>query len=166
MKKSILVALAIVGAAAAQADNYPYSFSVRGGVIFPIDSSWSRISDSFAGIGIDYAFEKSFIAGGETFLSLEYQGKDFGKSRGSVWPLTLNQKWYFGNEYQGRRPYYFAGVGIAFIDFAGSDTAAAFRIGAGKEFSEHVFAEATLQFTDKASGISANGLGLYLGYRF
>ena len=57
MKKSILVALAVVGAAAAHADStYPYNFSIRLGVVFPIDNSYSNISDSFAGAGLEYAF--------------------------------------------------------------------------------------------------------------
>jgi hypothetical protein len=167
MKKSILVALAVVGAVSAHADNtYPYNFSVRVGVVFPIENSYSNISDSFAGVGLEYAFEKSFVAGGESYLSLDYQGKDFGRSNGTVMPLCLNQKWYTGTQEYGTRTYYFVGVGAAFVDYNGTEAAVAARLGVGKEFNQNFFGEVTLMLADKASNIQPNSVSAYVGWRF
>jgi hypothetical protein len=167
MKKSILVALAVVGAVSAHADDtYPYNFSIRLGVVFPVENSYSNISDSFAGVGLEYAFEKSFVAGGESYLSLDYQGKDFGKSKGSVMPLLLNQKWFVGNQEFGLRSYYFVGVGAAFVDYNGSDATIAARLGVGKEFNRNFFGELSLMLADQASGVRPNSVNAYVGWRF
>jgi hypothetical protein len=167
MKKSILVALAVVGAAAAHADStYPYNFSIRLGVVFPIDNSYSNISDSFAGAGLEYAFEKSFVAGGESYLSLDYQGKDFGKTKGTVMPLCLNQKWFTGDQQLGLRSYYFLGVGAAFVDYNGSEAAACARLGVGKEFNQNLFGEISLLISDQAAAVRPNSINLYVGWHF
>jgi hypothetical protein len=167
MKKAIFAAMAalgIVGSAAAQ--GYPYNFSVRGGVVFPIDRSYSNISSSFFGLGAEYTLDTSFIKGGETFLSLDYISKTLGRDKGSVLPFAINQRFFLGNQTFGARSYYYIGLGGAVVDFNGSDTVLGARFGVGRELNTQFFTEATLFVNDKSNGLRTTSFGLYLGFRF
>lgn len=168
MKKLALVALAttMVGTAFAQGNTYPYNLSVRGGLVLPIDSSYSDISSSFFGLGIDYTFANSLLKGGETFLSVDYQSKTFGRDKGSVFPVAINQKFFIAQGANQTRSYYFVGLGASFIDFRGSTSAFSGRAGFGTELGEKLFAEATLFLSDRSGGVRPNAIGLFLGYRF
>jgi hypothetical protein len=167
MNKAVFAAVAALGVVgSAHAQGYPYNFSVRGGVVFPIDSSYSNISSSFFGIGIDYTLATPIIKGGETFLSLDYHSKSLAKERGSVFPFAINHKWFGPANGENNRTYFFGGIGGTVVDFNGSNTVLSARLGAGLEFNQQLFTEAILFVPDKKSGIRATSFGLFLGYKF
>ncbi|GEM_PF-797803 len=167
MNKAIWAAVAAFGiVAGAQAQGYPYNFTVRGGVVFPIDSSYSNVSSTFFGVGIDYTFTSPLIKGGETYLSLDYHAKTFGKDKGSVFPIALNQRIFGKANSEGNRTYAFFGLGATVVDFAGSETVLGARLGVGIELSTSLIGEATLYLADKKNGVQPNSFGLFLGYKF
>lgn len=167
MNKLALAAFATLAiSGAAMADTYPYNVSVRGGVVFPIDKSYSNISSTFFGVGVDIALNKSLFKGGETFISVDYQSKTLGRDKGSVFPIMLNQKFWGAGKLNGTRTYTILGLGAVVVDYTGSSTTIGGRAGLGLELSEQAFTEAVLTLSDKTGGLRANGLGFYIGYRF
>ncbi len=147
-------------------DYYPYNFTLRGGVCLPIDSSTSdAIGSSLIALGIDYRCGESLFKGGETYFSLEYMAKSFRGERGTIMPLTINQKFYT-NSNSNKKTYAILGAGVAFLDITSQNTAVAGRAGVGVELSDNVISEIIATISDKAGGGSANSIAFYFGYRF
>lgn len=160
-----VAALGVVGAAQAQS-TYPYNIAVRGGLVFPIEDRFSDIGGSLLGLGVDYTLPRSLVKGGETYLSLDYISQTLG-GEDRVWPIAINQKVYQSGGEFGKRTYAFVGLGGVIVDAQGADgTAFLLRGGLGKELGNNIFGEATLTLADKTDGFRANGLGLYIGYRW
>lgn len=165
---AVLAALGTAGAASAQTriiDLQPVGVTVRGGVVLPLDSTLERLNNSLIGIGIEYQMNRSLLSKGETFIALDYFTPRVAGNKGSVWPLTINQRWYT-DENALRRRYYFLGIGASFIDIVNSETAIGVRGGFGAELGDRIIAEVSGYLSDKAGGARANAVGVYLGYRF
>lgn len=166
---AVVAALGIAGAASAQQTRTlnltPSGLSVRGGVVFPLDSNLRDVSNSLIGLGVDYQLPTPLIKGGETYLAFDYFAKKIAGEGGRVWPVTINQRVYANNN-GGRRTYYFLGAGVAFIDVNKAQTVLALRGGFGTELSDRIFAEVAGTVSEKGKDTSANAVGLYLGYRF
>ncbi|MGV3617843.1 MAG: hypothetical protein ACO1SV_21165 [Fimbriimonas sp.] len=165
---AVIAALGIAGAASAQTstiDLTPVGISVRGGVVLPLDSTLENLGTSLLGLGIEYTLPTSYLRTGETFLALDYFAPRFAGDKGSVFPLTINQRWYNDVD-AARRTYYFLGLGATFIDIVNSDVAIGVRGGFGTELGDRIFAEVAGYLSDKKGGARANAVGLYLGYRF
>ncbi|RYG49728.1 hypothetical protein EON79_00270 [bacterium] len=172
MKQFTLALLAGVAAVASAqgsktvGDTYPYGISVRAGVVFPIERSFSDFySPTLLGLGVDYTFNRPLFKGGETFFSLDFFTSQIGR-KGNVVPFMINQRFYSNARELGSRTYAFVGLGVVFRDTPNNDSTLGGRVGAGLELSNNVFTEATLFLSSKRSGIGSNGIGLYAGYRF
>ena len=162
---------AVCGSAMAQnegsrVDAYPYNLSVRGGIGLPIDENLRDAGKSLIAVGADYLLRRSFIKGGESFLSFDYIVKDTKSDKNRIIPIAINQKFYQGVEGQENRPYYFVGLGITFVNEKSSNTVLSGRAGVGLDLGERIFTEATLFLGDRAANVRPNLIGLYLGYKF
>jgi len=162
--------LAITGIAAAASGNAidatPTGLSLRGGVAFPIDGSYSRGQSALINLGLEFELPTPLLSGGETFISLDYQTKGFQGDRGSVFPLCINQRFYGKGRPEGNRTFGFLGFGVAFVDYTSSTAVVAFRGGFGAELSQNVFVETELTIAEAASGLRPNSIGICVGYRF
>jgi hypothetical protein len=182
MRRTILLAATVAsmgmsGLAAAQSggahiDATPYNFTFRGGVVFPLDSGFRDVSNLWLGLGLDYLFPTQLVRGGsQTFLSGDWMLRGTSGAKGDVIGVAINQRFYSagrGMANPNYRNYFFVGLGAAFMNFTSSSTQLLGRGGFGTELGPNVIAEATLTLTgkDPGSGIRANALGVYLGYRF
>ena len=166
---AILAAFSLAGVASAQAtssiDASPNNITIRGGVALPVDKSLSNVSNTFTDIGIEYLFNNSLIKGGETYLSVDGFFKDFKGV--TAYPVAINQRFYTGNNPQGRRSYYFIGVGLTWTDVSDqTNNAISARGGIGTELGPNIIAELTGYISDVAGGTRANAVTINLGYRF
>lgn len=165
---STIAALGLAAFGTAQAGflEKPTNVAFRLGFVYPVDSTMRNVSNSFLGLGVDiYAPSFHLLENGETFLSFDLFTKSVRFDRGTAVPIMINQKFYTGTDLK-ERSYWFAGVGVAFIDFTSSDTALAARIGMGKEFGPNTFGEVSFTYTGEANGARATSAGAYIGYRF
>lgn len=170
-----VAALGIMGAAVAQNNNAPSDFSLRAGIVFPFNSGMSDASTIWGGAGLDYFFPTQTLHFGknsETFFSADWFWRGTSGTRGNVFPLAINQRWYSNVSgtnlsYYGRT-YFSVGIGAAIIDVNhASATELLGRASVGVEFNMHVFAEAVLTVSGQSrQDVSANAVGVYLGYRF
>ena len=181
MRKAVILAAALACTALSSVANAqiygendtgegtPYGLRARFGVVFPLDDALRNVSGTFLGLGIDYTFEKSFIPGSQTFLSIDWLFKSSRADRGNLFPIMVNQRFYLGQDQEyGRRSYAFLGLGAVIIDVRPSSTRFGVRGGFGVELSEVLFGEASILISDKArnGGPSATSIGAYIGYRF
>ncbi len=171
-----LMAVGIVGGAIAQSDDTridatPSYLTFRGGILFPLDDNLRKSSDLFAGFGVDYEFPTQLIKGSTTYLSADWWLRTSSGDNGNVFPIAINQRFYGkggSRFYEGGRNYFFAGLGVAIIDVAGrSSSKWMLRGGVGTEIGPNIIAEAVLTLSDESStNVRANGVGVYLGYKF
>jgi len=171
-----VAALGIMGAAVAQTDNYtPSDFTLRGGIVFPINNGLRDSSNLFGGVGLDYCFPRQAVRLGqdsETYFSGDWFFRGTSGGKGNVFPLAINQRWY--SKVQGTkldrygRTYFSLGIGAAIIDVShASGTEILGRGAIGVEFGQHMIAEAVLTISGQTrQDVSANAVGIYLGYRF
>jgi len=166
---AVVAALGVSAAAGAQSqrtlDVTAYGVSVRAGVALPLDSTLTDLAPTLIALGIEYQLNRPLLRGGETYFALDYWAKNLRFEKGTVLPLTINQRVYLNNE-SLRRNYYFFGLGVAFINVTSSDTAIAVRGGFGTELGPNTFAEIGGTLSDRAGGARANALTLQIGYRF
>jgi len=164
-----VAAFGIVGVAAAQSSNSPdltpTGVTVRLGASIPLDSSLTNLGNTLLDFGAEYTIPTPLIKGGETFLSVDYWGRNLNFGQGSVVPLFINQRWYTGST-ETKRTYFFLGAGIDFIDVVSSNTALGLRGGFGEELGEHIIAEVAGYISDRAGGARANAVTFSIGYRF
>jgi hypothetical protein len=172
---AIAAALGICGGAMAQnsgqrSDVTPSGITFRGGIVFPLDEELRELSDVFFGLGADYLFPTQLIRGSETFASIDWWARGTNGRKGNVFPVALNQRFKLGPGLYNREfsNYFFVGAGAAIIDVGGSATKFMLRGGFGTELGPNIIAEGVLTLSDehKASGIHANSIGVYFGYRF
>ena len=143
----------------------PVNISIRAGIALPIDNDLRDLSSSLFALGVEYNISP-LLRSGQTYFALDFFKGDRSDS-GYIIPLTINQRFYSRNFPDGRRTYFFAGLGIGFLK--GEDNwgqAFVGRGGVGAELGERIYLEGALTLTDKKNGISGNNVGLYVGYRF
>ncbi len=171
-----LAAIGIVGGAFAQNDSTkidatPSYLTIKGGILFPLDSGLRDASDFWGTVGFDYEFPTQLVRGSTTFASVDWWFRTTSGSNGNVFPLAINQKFFSkgGNgRYAEGRNYFFIGAGVAIIDVAGKSSGKwMLRGGVGTEIGPNINAEAVATFSDEGrNGVRANGIGVVLGYRF
>jgi hypothetical protein len=141
------------------------NIAVRLGGVFPIDGRLSDAVDGMFGLGLEYTLGSSLFKKGETYLALDWLTESLSNSRVNIYPLTINQRFFYGES--GRRSYGFIGAGAFIIDANRSDTVLGIRGGFGTELGNNIFAEAAVTFADTSKAkIRANTVGVYVGYRF
>ena len=147
-------------------DLIPVNISVRLGIGLPIDSHLREISSTFLAAAAEYRIDHSLLRNGDTYFALDFF-KGNRSDSGYIIPFTINQRFYSRQIGDGRRTYVFAGAGIGFLkgDDHWTQTFVA-RGGVGAELGEKIYLEGALTVGDKRQDISANNIGLYLGYRF
>ena len=144
----------------------PVSISVRAGIALPLDNDFRDISSTLFGLGLEYKLDNSLLRSGDTYFALDFF-KGNRSDNGYIIPLTINQRFYNRRLNDGRRTYFFGGIGIGFIK--GDDhwgQAFVGRGGVGAELGSRIFLEGALTLTDKSRGVSGSNVGLYVGYRF
>ncbi|HTQ10880.1 MAG TPA: hypothetical protein VMI31_12465, partial [Fimbriimonadaceae bacterium] len=124
----------------------------------------------FAGAGAEYLFPTQIIPGSETYLELDAFLHTTASSNITVFPLTLNQRFYGGpgSSLFGRegRSFFFLGGGVTWIDPRGS-AKLTFHGGFGSDIGPRMFTEAALFLSDgESSGLRNTGVSLSIGYRF
>ena len=168
--KRILSFAAIVTAAVGANAQTTYdlgNFSIRGGVSFPLDSGTKDVTGNQIGLGLDYEIPKGLTPNSGTYFSIDWLGRNFSGNRGNIFPILINERFYMGEKLEiGRRKYWFAGVGVAFIDVTKSGSAFAARGGVGTELNRNTFAEAQFLWSTGVNDAFATGVGVYLGWRF
>jgi hypothetical protein len=162
-----VAALGVCAVASAQKlDTTPTGISVKAGVSISMDSTLSdSMGSSLISLGVEYQLGNLFKSG-ETYLSLDYLTKSIAGSKGSIIPITVNQRWYMKKNGTERRTYGFLGLGIAVVDVVQSGTALCFRGGLGVELGAATFAEVAVTLSEATNNVKANTVGLYFGYRF
>lgn len=171
MKKLITLAIATVGMAtmaAAQSDAMN-NMTVRAGIAFPTTGDLN--GGTFIGAGLDFDFGKSWFGGsGTTYFSIDWLSKSTSGTRGNLFPMHINQKfWLQQATEEGGMPFYgFIGVGATVIDFPPASTVLSGRFGIGTQVNEHFNVEGAIVFTGRtrSSNILGNHIGIYLGYKF
>lgn len=171
MKKLIALAAAVVGMATLSAaqDNNLNNISLRAGIAWPATADFSG---TFIGAGLDYDFGKSWFGGsGTTFFSFDWLSKSTQGTRGNLFPIMINQKfWLQAGDVENSGPpiYGFIGGGLAIIDVSPASTVLAGRLGLGAQFNPNFFAEADFVITGRTrnTNVTGNHIGLYVGYKF
>ena len=177
-KKLIAMALAAIGivsGAMAQSDDTridatPSYLTFRGGLVIPWDDNLREASDLFGGVGIDYEFPTQIVRGATTYFSADWWFRTSNGDNGNVFPLAVNLRFYSNSGismYPEGRSYFFVGAGVAIIDVGKSTAKWMIRGGVGTQLGPNIIAEGVLTFSDESSTkVRANGLGVYLGYKF
>jgi len=149
-------------------DMTPYGWSLRAGTVLPLDANFRSVSKYFTSIGIDYPLNFRLMRNAETYLSFDWVTKSFKGNKNQMFPINLNQRFYFGEGEDGHRTYGFVGVGVVVFNFTTSQTKLGGRVGLGMQLDEKWFGEASLMFSDKLdnTSIKATAVGFHLGYRF
>ena len=173
---AIAAMIAISGVANAQysgstsVNARPSGVTFRGGIILPVDSNLRDVSTTFIGIGMEYSLTHTYLNSGETFVSVDWFGKSGSGAHGNVFPVCINQRFYTGtktNRYGSGRTYFFVGAGVTFIDVTEATNQIGARGGIGMELGPSIVVEAAGYLSGKArDGVSADAVGLYVGYRF
>jgi hypothetical protein len=172
MKRYLCVAAALAASSLSMAQlETPTNLGVRLGFAYPIDASTRDMIPNFLGAGLDIYLTKSLLPGKntESSLSLDWFGKSGSGTKGNMFPLLVNQRWYFGDMSAvagDGRNYYFGGLGVAIMDITTTKTVFAARVGLGREFNANIFGEATLYYTEPAEKLRGSSLGFHIGYRF
>ncbi len=166
---AITAALSVCTVASAQTslnDYAPANVSVRIGGAFPIENSLSTVAKSLIAFGVEYQFPRSLFGSGDTYIAFDWWTKSILSTSDRVAPITINQRFYGGSRGKNRRTYSFIGMGVAFVDFGGSDNAFCFRGGFGAELGEATFGEFSAVIGDKAGAVRPNAITFSVGYRF
>lgn len=143
----------------------PVNISVRLGLGLPLDNSLRDQSSLLGAFGLEYRIDNSLLRTGETYFALDFFKGD-RTDNGYIIPFTINQRFYTRQVADGRRTYAFVGAGIGFLKGDSWTQTFIVRGGLGAELGERIFLEGALTLGDKRENISANNIGLYLGYRF
>lgn len=166
-----VAALGLVGISTAQvanksADFTLSSYTLKAGGIFPVDDDLSNLGDNLLAIGIEYRLPDTLLKGGETFISAEYWSRGLRFGKGSVIPITINQRFYGQRFANNGQTYAFLGIGVGIIDVNTSDNVFLGRAGLGINLNENIFAEVAGYISDRSNAGRANAIGFFFGYRF
>ena len=144
----------------------PVNITVRAGIALPLDNDLRRSNSSLFAFGLEYKIDRSILRSGETYFALDFFKGD-RTDNGYIIPVTIDQRFYTRQLTGGRRTYVFVGAGIGFLKGTDRFTQTfVARGGLGAELGERIFIEGALTLGDKRQDISANNIGLYVGYRF
>ena len=144
----------------------PVNVSVRAGIGLPIDNDLRRISSTFFALGVEYQIDHSLLRSGETYFALDFF-KGNRTDNGYIIPFTIDQRFFTRQLTGGRRTYFFLGAGIGFLKGDENWTQTFIgRGGVGADLGERIYVEGALTVGDKRRDVSANNIGLYVGYRF
>lgn len=125
------------------------------------------MENNWLSIGLDYTFDKQFVKGSETYMSIDWIGKSGSGEQGTFWPIMISQKFYTNRDNSENRTYYTLGIGVVVFDVVSSDTVLGGKLGAGFELSRQLFLEGNYYLSDASKGnVRAQSFGMYLGYRF
>jgi hypothetical protein len=139
----------------------------RAGFVLPIDGTLHNVSSSFIGAGVEYTFEKQYLPNAMTYIAAEWIGKSSAGGHGNIFPVTLNERFYFSAQRQNAF-YVLGGIGAFFCDTGNSSqTTLGIRGGVGYNLGQSIFTELDGFVTTPApGGLKPSGVGIYLGYRF
>ncbi|MCG9893845.1 MAG: hypothetical protein MH204_00035 [Fimbriimonadaceae bacterium] len=156
---------ALAGGALAQSSVFetPTNLGLRLGYAYPLDSNTRNVVDNFFNVGVDFFLTTPLLAGGESYISIDWFGKSIGGGKGNAFPLLINHRFFLDEAGSG---YFFGGLGLASVDITQSRNVLALRGGYGITLSEKLNAEAFLLYTDEANGARASALGVQFGFRF
>src|SRR5579871_1967590 len=151
-------------------DATPYNISLKGGLYWPIDSNLRSVDSLFAGFGGEYLFPTQIIRGSETYLELDALLHSTASSNVTVFPLTLNQRFWgapgssiFGH--QGRS-YFSIGGGVTWIDPRGQGKLT-LHGAVGSDLGPRTIVEASLFVSEQdGNGLRNTGAMVAIGYRF
>ena len=170
MKRTIIfAAILALGAQSFAQQNplMPVNMNIRGGFVYPLEDATRNFTGNMFGIGLDFNTNVSLVKGGMGYLSLDYAAKSIGGNKNTFVSVMYNQRFPLGyNKTTETSTYYFAGVGISFIDVTTSKSVLGVRGGVGADLSTNIFAEMTLTFSGNANGAKANTVGVFVGYKF
>lgn len=149
----------------------PSYFTVRAGIYFPIQTQISNITPIMVGGGVDFTFSNAYIKNGETFFSADALFRTKGSTRFNLFPICINERFYLTprqtNSYgTAGDAYVFLGLGATLFDFGSSTFRFGGRGGVGVQLGPSWVAEAALYLSTADSGINADAIGVFLGYRF
>lgn len=162
----VMVALAAVAAVKAQTDYTPVNLSIRGGAAYIFDDVTRRLTGTMFTAGIDYFIDTKWFKNSETSLSIDWYGKSGNGTKGNMFPVMLNQRFYQKGREVGHRTYGFFGLGAVSVDITKAKTVLGARFGYGVELGPALFTEGVLLISDEANGARANNIAWYIGYRF
>jgi len=149
-------------------DATPYNVSIKGMIFWPIDDNLRNVDKLFGGGGIEYLFPVQLIRGSETYMEFDALLHTTASSNVSVFPLTINQRFYGGPSSLDRsgRTFLFIGGGFSWIDPKGQAKLTAHG-GVGMDIGPRIYTEAALFISDgDNNGLRNTGFSLALGYRF
>ena len=145
-----------------------YTMALRGGLFLPSEDALKTKASQWLALGFDVHLTTTFLEGSDTVVSVDYLSHALGGTRGSAWPIMLNQFFYtpmgFGRMYWGIG----AGATVADITTA-SKTVFGLKGTLGMELNTEWFVEASYFWSDEydpATDGRVNGVAFYLGYRF
>lgn len=159
-----LCALAVPSIAQDNWADVPMHFALRGGIFWPIEDELQDLDEIWFSLGADAEFERGFLTGASTVLSLDWFSRNGGASN-NAFPLMVSQRWYMG--VWPKRTYFQVGIGPVFTDFKPADIVFGARGGVGMEFNDRFFAEANLYWSDDTKqDVGVIGIGGFFGVRF
>jgi len=168
----VLGVLAFVAVGVAKAD--PVVGTKSADVVQPwtikAGAAWSTSSHSqtLAGVGVDYAFEKSAKADNPVLPSI-YLDDTFTTSHGSanIADLGVGIRQDFRGNNQSVTPYIGAGIGAYYASTSGANhTSFGAKVLGGVEFSGNWLLEANYTYRDKWNGANLDTYGVQVGVRF
>jgi hypothetical protein len=170
MKKTTLLIAALFGSVMAAQAQYSQNLTlsnlnIRIGGAYPMEDRTRDFTGNQFAIGFDFRNSYSLIKGSQGYFSFDwYAGSSSGK-KGKIFPILWNQKFTLSQK-EGFAPYYFAGVGMASVDFTSQKWVFAYRGGVGVDLGERIFTELTYLGSEAQGGVRVNSLGLFVGYKF
>lgn len=145
-----------------------YTMAIRGGLFLPTEGILKDKASQWLGVGFDIHVASDFLRDSDTVLSADYLSHAFGGSKGSVFPLTINQ--FFYSPMALNRFYWGIGAGATVADVDGpSKTVFGLKGTVGVELEREWFVEASYFWSDEfdeATDGRVNGVAFYVGYRF
>ncbi len=163
--------LGVSGAAYAQGtpgklDLTPYNIAIRAGAALPFDTGLSNYGNPLIDLGVEYQFPNSLLPNGETYISADYFAKNLSFADG-VWPICINQRFVMNrNVHDGRRTYFFLGLGGSIVAIGHSNFVATARGGVGADLGDAIFFEIAGTVGDRGETARPDAVSFCLGYRF
>jgi hypothetical protein len=147
-------------------DAYPYSLSLKGSFVLPLQDNLRDVDKWFAGASVEYLFPTQLIRGSETFMELGAYIHTTASNNVNIFPLTINQRFWGKPNSNGNRSYAFVGAGVTWIEPKGSAKITG-HVGFGMHIGPKTFVELGLYHAEQDSKGLRNSTALFsIGYRF
>lgn len=154
-------------------DPTPSNVVIRVGGGFAIDQTLNNYSTSYFGGGLDFGFGKGLFQNSETYFSVDALWGSHKSTNNTFFPFAVNQRFYTdrhssdNSRFGEKRAYGFIGLGATYYQVGGADTKPSLRGGFGVDINENLVFETTAFLAQKSKNdVTANLIGIYLGYRF